>query len=96
MGWSTRRGNSLQLVNTGLGHSRPVLSASEDPESVSLEAHVVKNLSAMWETGVLLWAGETSLEEEAAAHSSISAWRIPWTEEPGGLQSMRSQRVRCD
>ena len=35
-----------------------------------------------------------SLEEEMATHSSILAWRIPWTEEPGGLQSMESQRVR--
>ena len=37
---------------------------------------------------------EDSLEEELATHSSIVAWRIPWTEEPGGLQSMGSQRVR--
>ena len=37
---------------------------------------------------------EDPLEEEMAAHSSILAWRIPWTEEPGGLQSMESQRVR--
>ena len=39
---------------------------------------------------------EDSLEEEMATHSSILAWRIPWTEEPGGLQSMGSQRVRHD
>ena len=39
---------------------------------------------------------EESLEEEMATHSSILAWRIPWTEEPGGLQAMGSQRVRCD
>ena len=38
--------------------------------------------------------GEDSLEEEMATHSSILAWGIPWTEEPGGLQSMGSQRVR--
>ena len=40
--------------------------------------------------------GEDSLEEGMAAHSSIVAWRIPWTEEPGGLQSIGSQRVRHD
>ena len=39
---------------------------------------------------------EDPLEEEMAIHSSILAWKIPWTEEPGGLQSMRSQRVRHD
>ena len=39
---------------------------------------------------------EDPLEEEMAAHSSIIAWKIPWTEEPGGLQSMGSQRVRQD
>ena len=39
---------------------------------------------------------EDLLEEEMAAHSNILAWRIPWTEEPGGLQSMGSQRVRHD
>ena len=39
---------------------------------------------------------EDPLEEEMATHSNILAWRIPWTEEPDGLQSMRSQRVGCD
>ena len=39
---------------------------------------------------------EDPLEKEMAAHSSILAWKIPWTEEPGGLQSMGSQRVGCD
>ena len=39
---------------------------------------------------------EEPLEEEMATHSSILAWEIPWTDEPGGLQSMGSQRVRCD
>ena len=40
--------------------------------------------------------GEGPLEEEMVTHSSVLAWEIPWTEEPGGLQSMRSQRVRHD
>ena len=60
---------------------------------------VTKNLSGMQETqetGVLSLSKEDPLEEEMAAHSSILAWEIPWTEEAGGLQSMGSQRVRHD
>ena len=45
------------------------------------------------ETQVQSLGGEDPLEEEMATHSSVLAWRIPWTEEPGGLQSMGSQRV---
>ena len=59
----------------------------------------VKNLPAMQETQET-WVGflgqEDPLEEEMAAHSGILAWRIPWTEEPGRLQSMGSQRVGRD
>ena len=57
---------------------------------------VVKNLSAMQETRVGFLGQKDSLEEEMATCSSILAWRIPWTEEPGGLQSIRSQRVGHD
>ena len=53
---------------------------------------MVKNLSAMQETQVWTLGPEDPLEEEMAAHSSIPAWEIPWTEEPGGLQSMGSQK----
>ena len=53
----------------------------------------VKNLPAMWETWVRSLGREDPLEEGMATHSSILAQRIPWTEEPGGLQSMGSQRV---
>ena len=53
-----------------------------------------KNLPAMQETGVQSLGQEDSLEEEMAKHSNILAWRIPWTEEPGGLQSLGLQRVR--
>ena len=56
-------------------------------------AQTVKNLPAMWETQVQSLGGEDPLEKEMATHSSILAWRISWTEEPGGLQSMGSQRV---
>ena len=54
---------------------------------------MVKNLP-MEEIWVASLGQEDPLEEEMATHSSILAWRIPWTEEPGRLQSMRSQRVR--
>ena len=56
----------------------------------------VKNLPAMWESRVQSLGWEDPLEKEMASHSSILAWRIPWTEEPGGLQLMGSQRVRQD
>ena len=56
----------------------------------------VKNLPAMWESRVQSLGWEDPLENEMATHSSILAWRIPWTEEPGGLQSMGSKRVGHD
>ena len=56
----------------------------------------VKNLLAMLETWVQSLGQEDPLEEEIATHSSILAWRIPWTEEPGGLRSRGSQRVVHD
>ena len=57
---------------------------------------MVKHLPTMWETGVLSLGWEDPLEKEMATHSSILAWRIPWTEEPGGPQSMGLQRVGHD
>ena len=57
---------------------------------------MVKNPLAMQETGVLSQGWEDSLGEEVTTHSSILAWKIPWTEEPGGLQSTGSQRVIGD
>ena len=57
---------------------------------------MVPNLPAMQETWVLLLGWEDPLEKGMVTHSSTLAWRIPWTEEPGGLQSMGSQRVGCD
>ena len=57
-------------------------------------AQSVKSLPAMRETQVRSLGREDPLEKETATHSSILAWRIPRTEEPGGLQSMGSQRVR--
>ena len=59
-------------------------------------ARMVKNMPAMQETCVRSLGWEDPLEKEMATHSSTLVWRIPWTEEPGGLQSMESQRVRHD
>ena len=55
-------------------------------------SQMVKNLPTMQETGVRSLGREDALENEMATRSSILAWRIPWTEEPGGLQSMGSKR----
>ena len=62
----------------------------------SLVAQRVKRLPAMWETWVQSLDQEDLLEKEKAIHSSTLAWKIPWTEEPGRLQSMGSQRVGHD
>ena len=59
-------------------------------------AQSVKNLPAVQEIWVRSLGWEDPLEKEMATHSSILAWKISWTEEPGGLQSMGSQRVRHD
>ena len=61
-----------------------------------LEGSVVKNLPGMQAMWVQSLGGEDALEEGTATHSSIPIWRTPWTEEPGGLQSIVLQRVRHD
>ena len=61
---------------------------------VSLVALMVKNLPAVQETWVQFLGQKDPLEKRMATHSRISAWKIPWTEESGRLQSMRWQRVR--
>ena len=62
----------------------------------SLVAQMVKCLPAMQETWVHSLGGEDPLEKGMATHSRVLTWRIPWTEEPGGLRSMESQRVERD
>ena len=57
-------------------------------------AQTVRDLPAVQETWVRSLGQEDPLEKGTAAHSSVLAWRIPWTEEPGGLQAVSSQRVR--
>ena len=71
-------------------------SNNEGPKGSPLEAQMVKNLPAMQETQVQSLDLEDPLEKGIATHSSILAWRIPWTEEPGRLQSMGLQRVGHD
>ena len=62
----------------------------------SLAAQMVKNLPAMHETWVQPLGREDPLEKGMVTHSSLLAWRMPWTEEPGGLQFTGVQRVRHD
>ena len=62
-------------------------------ERTSLVAQMVKRLSTMLETSVQSLGPEDHLEKEMAIHSSTIAWIIPWTKEPGGLQSMGLRRV---
>ena len=62
----------------------------------SLIAQIVKNPPVMQETWARFLGWEDPLEEGMVANSSILAWRTPWTEKPGGLQSMESQRVEHD
>ena len=59
-------------------------------------AQMVKSLPAVWETWVRFLGQEDPLEKKMATHSRILAWKIPWMEEPGGLQSMGLQRVGHD
>ena len=76
--------------------SEPPGKLHENYERAPQVAQAVKNLSAMQETQVQSLGWEDPLEKGTATHSSILAWRIPWTEEPGGLQSMGWQRVGQD
>ena len=64
-----------------------------DPHIINLVAQTVKNLPAMQKTWVRSSDQEDPLEKGVAIHSCFLAWEMPWTEEPGGLQSMGSQRI---
>ena len=70
------------------------LTSASCVSGVSLVAQTVKDLPAMQETQVQSVHWEDLLEKGMATHSSIPPWRIPWTKEPGALQSLRLQRVR--
>ena len=69
---------------------------SQRVRRASLVAQMVKRLPAMWQTWVQSLGLEDPLEEDMATHSSTLAWKIPWMEESGSLQSMGSQRIRQD
>ena len=80
--WATVHGVAMSWTR--------LTSLMEQPQT-SLVAQLVKNPPAMQETTVQSLGQEDPLEKGKATHSSMLAWRIPWTEEPGGLQSMGSQ-----
>ena len=79
--------HSLMMMNLSL--AKPIATASQ-------VGAAVKNPPANARDIVLIPVRKMPLEKERATHSSILAWRIPWTEEPGRLQSIESQRVRHD
>ena len=83
---------SVKVIEKSIGR----LNLSQRVLLASLVAQMVKGLPAIQETWVQSLGGEDPLEEDIATHSSILAWRIPWMEEPGGLQSMGLKRVRHD
>ena len=81
--------NKVLMYSTGKYIQHPVIRTS-------LVAQMVKCVPTMWETRVQSLGQEDLLEKEMATHSSTLAWKIPWTEEPGRLQSMGSQKVGHD
>ena len=98
VGWLLGR-SGFQMLSQDWGTSQKVclIFRSSDfigqKHKASLVAQMVKNLPAMHDTWVWSLGQEDPLEKEMASHSNILAWEIPWTEEPGKLQSMESQRV---
>ena len=88
---------SAALLGRKLSEGRAVSAnlavAAPGLQETSLVAQTVKRLSTMQEARVHSLGREDLLEKEMAPHSSVLAWKIPWTEEPGRLQSMGSQRV---
>ena len=79
----------IKIAGRNIGNLRYVATTT-------LVAQMVKRQPTMQETQVQSLGWEDLLEKEMATHSSIFAWKIPWTEQPGRLQSMGSQRVRQD
>ena len=77
-------------------NSHLIINSLKSVTGASLMAQMVKNLPTMQEIEVRSLGWEDPLEKGMTTHSSILTWKIPWTEEPGGLQSMGSQKVRHD
>ena len=86
----------IKIAGRNINNLRYADNTTLIAEGASLLAQMVKCLPAMWETWVQSLSWEDLLEKEMATHSSSLAWKIPWTEEPGRLQSMGSQRVGHD
>ena len=83
----------VAIVVQPLSRVHPFATPSTAAPQASLLAQTVKNQPAMQETPVESLGREIPLEKGIATHYKVLAWRIPWTEEPGGLQSMRSQSL---
>ena len=104
MGFLGRSAGKWSLCNAGdpgliTGSGRSLGEGIDYPLQYSwpsLVAQTVKNLPAIWDTWVWSLGWEDPLEKRMAAHSNILGWRIPWIEEPGGLQSMGLQRAGHD
>ena len=94
--WETQMQRTWEPVCPRPYMSPKDLTWSTVTKGASEVALVVKNPPAMWEPWVQSLCQENSLEEEMATDSSILAWRTPWTEKPGRLQSMGPQRIGHD
>ena len=97
--WTEEPGGLPSLGSHRVGHVWSNLAAAAAccwPQGASLVAQRVRNLPVMQKTQVRPLCQENALEKGMTTHSSILVWEIPWTEEPGGLQSMGSQRIRHD
>ena len=88
--------DGLKIAGRNISNLRYTDDITLMAEKASLVAQMVKRLPAMWETWVQSLGWEDPLEKEMATHSSTLAWKIPWVEGPGGLQSIGLQRVRHD
>ena len=87
------RNTGLEEAQAGIKIAGRNISNLSYADNTSLVAQMVKCLSTMQETWVRSLVWEDTLEQEMAIHSRTIAWKIPWTEEPGRLQAMGSQRV---
>ena len=96
--YKSPRQQELLAVQVWRGNVREKeeLRMTQTRKRASLVAQMVSNLPAMQKTQIQPRGQEDPLEKGMASHSSILAWRTLWTEKPGGLQSMWSQRVRHD
>ena len=89
--WTEKPGRLQSMGSQRVRHEWAYTHIYVNPKLLtSLVAQRLKRLPAMWETWVQSLGWDNPLEKEMATHSSILAWRIPWTEEPGGLQSKES------